>query len=243
MKAPVRLIRVSVDGKPSAARATLEDYGMLAQACLHLGLATGEVRYAVAGRALVDATLADGRRRLMPFAVPGGADPVLAGHGLAIEADPSEGAYASGLSAMASAAHRLYLLTADAGYLTAATSAMEQFAPLAVAQPMAFRCRARRDERVDGRGQSARGREQRRRLGTGIPRAGLVSERCRLDGADGCRSRVVRGRRLRAVRGSQHAAGLGHGKRIPTAYLCRDFVCRLPLTQVAELERSLTDVR
>src|SRR6185312_1256250 len=82
MQESVTLLRASVGERPSAARATLEDYGMLARALLHLGLVTGEVRYAVAGRALVDATLAgtsiaertaEKLSQLPPFAVPGGA--------------------------------------------------------------------------------------------------------------------------------------------------------------------------
>jgi uncharacterized protein YyaL (SSP411 family) len=241
MKAPVSLIRVSVNGKPSAARATLEDYGMLAQACLHLGLAMGEVRYAVAGRALVDATLADGSTSA--FAVPGGADPVLAGHGLAIEADPSEGAYASGFSAMASAAHRLYLLTADAGYLTAATSAMEQFAPLAVVQPMGFgaalgamsglTAAASQLVVVSNGVDSALAS-----LARGWYQSGAVST-VLTDAA--AASFADAGFELFEARSTQQDSATG--KHIPTAYLCRDFVCRLPLTQVAELERSLTDVR
>jgi uncharacterized protein YyaL (SSP411 family) len=238
-KVPVSLIRVSVDGKPSAARATLEDYGMLAQACLHLGLATGEVRYAVAGRALVDATLADGSTS--PFAVPGGADPVLAGHGLAIDADPSEGAYASGFSAMASAAHRLYLLTADASYLVAATSAMEQFAPLAVVQPMGFGAALGVmsgltapasqlvvvSNGVDSTLASlARGWYQSGAVSTVLTDAAAASF------ADA-------GFELFEARTTQ--ADSAAGERTPIAYLCRDFVCRLPVTAAAELKSALSE--
>jgi uncharacterized protein YyaL (SSP411 family) len=131
-----RLVRSSIDGAKSEARATLEDYGMLAAALLKLATVTGEVRFAIAGRHLVDDAMAasdDGT-----FAVPGGADPVLESHGFAMQTDPSEGAYPSGISVMASAANTLYLLTANAAYREASERAMQLLAPLAIRQPIAF---------------------------------------------------------------------------------------------------------
>src|SRR5680860_834666 len=71
-----------------------------------------------------------------PFAAPNGPDPVLAAQGLALDTDPSEGAYPSGLSATADAAEMLYLLTAERRYLEAAERAMGCVAALATASPL-----------------------------------------------------------------------------------------------------------
>ena len=238
------LIRASVDGRPSAARATLEDYGMLARALLHLGLVTGEVRYGVAGRELVDATLVDATlaaagdaagSSAVPFAVPGGADPVLTGHGLAIEADPSEGAYASGLSAMASAAQLLYLLTAETRYRDAAVGAMERLAPLAVQQPVAFGAALGVMCALDAPSSQlvvvgSDGGSPLADLARRWYRSGSVSTML-TDAA--AASFADTGFELFQARTS-HAG-------TPTAYLCRDFVCRLPATDAHELERSLAE--
>ncbi|NNC11443.1 thioredoxin domain-containing protein [Planctomonas sp. JC2975] len=51
------LVRTSLDGRLSAASAALEDYGLFARGLLDVFLATGEPRFAVAARTLVDATL------------------------------------------------------------------------------------------------------------------------------------------------------------------------------------------
>jgi len=129
LRADGTVLRASIDGRASGASATLEDYGMLAVGLLALAVSTGEVRYAVAARALVDVT-ADG--------VPGGADPVLVAQGLALASDPSEGAYPSGLSARAGAANSLYLLTGQRAYREQAERAMASVAQLAVRRPISF---------------------------------------------------------------------------------------------------------
>ena len=231
------LIRASVGDRPSAARATLEDYGMLARALLHLGEITGEVRYAIAGREFVDATLgaAVAADAPLPFAVPGGADPVLTQQGLAIDADPSEGAYPSGVSAMAAAAHRLYLLTGEARYLEASTAAVRQSAPLAVTQPIAFGATlglasaltapAGQLVVVGGDGDSAMASVARRWY-----RGGSVSLRLTDAAAADFANAGFDLLQARTALGS-----------VPTAYLCRDFVCRLPLTAPADLARALEE--
>jgi uncharacterized protein YyaL (SSP411 family) len=121
------LIRASIDGRRSAAVATLEDYGMLAAGLLRLATVTGEVRYAAVARGLVDRAIAG---------IPG--DPLLVERGLAIELDPSEGAYPSGLSALAGAEHALFLLGAGTGYRDAAVAAMGPIAALAAQRPVSF---------------------------------------------------------------------------------------------------------
>jgi uncharacterized protein YyaL (SSP411 family) len=237
MKAHGELLRATVGGKPSAARATLEDYGLLASGLLHLGQATGEVRWAIEARRLVDACLRGGAADTAGsgFAVPGGGDPVLAQQGLTLATDSSEGAYPSGLSAMASAAYHLYLLTADAHYRESATRAMESLAPLAVQQPMGFGAAL---AVMDA-------------LASPVSQLVVVTARAdasrQLDGplVTAARARVESGSVTAIVSEEQAhefaASGfeLFDGRKtlngVPTAYVCRDFTCRLPTTDPAAL--------
>ncbi|WP_394770541.1 thioredoxin domain-containing protein [Lacisediminihabitans sp.] len=221
------LLRASIGERVSSARATLEDYGMLAAGLVTLAAASGEVRYAIAARRLVDASLA--AAAATPFGVPGGADPALAVRGLALEVDPSEGAYPSGLSAMAAASLRLYLLTGHAPYRQASEQAMELLAPLAVPRPVSF------------------GGALAVMSALAAPVAQLVVVSDDPDSAlaavargwfrSGAVSTVV----TRAQAEAFAAAGfeLFEGRDREAAYLCESFVCRLPLTDAAELERAL----
>ncbi|MDQ1528900.1 MAG: uncharacterized protein QOH77_690, partial [Actinomycetota bacterium] len=54
------LVRARIGDRTSAASATLEDFGMLADGLVDLALATGEPRFAIRARELVEATLSDG---------------------------------------------------------------------------------------------------------------------------------------------------------------------------------------
>ncbi|MCU1476429.1 MAG: thioredoxin protein [Subtercola sp.] len=107
------LLRASLGARVSDARATLEDYGMFAQALRRLGAATGDTGYRRIGRGLVDSVLVaaeeaaeeEGSTALsIVFAVPGGGDPVLASRGLLLDADVAEGAYPSGISVLSAVA-------------------------------------------------------------------------------------------------------------------------------------------
>ncbi|MEO7375010.1 MAG: thioredoxin domain-containing protein [Terrimesophilobacter sp.] len=227
-----RLVRASIGETVSAAPATLEDYGLLAAGLLRLAVVTGEVHYASVARELVDASLAAGASGSFPFAVPGGADPVLTGHGMVLPADLSEGAYPSGLTAMATAAQRLYLLTGHASYRDAATRTMASFSLLAVQRPISFgaalaqMCRLTSPSTqlvvVGGDGASAMASVARRRDDVGITAVVTADQAAAFDAA---------GFELFEGRTSQGGA--------PTAYLCRDFVCRLPLTDAAALAAEL----
>lgn len=253
------LARASIGERMSVARATLEDYGMLAGGLLALALATGEVHYGIAGRSLVDAALAaeaeapTGRalvddatsvRSRMPFGVPGGADRVLQEHGVALAVDHSEGAYPSGLSAVAAAAHTLYLLTADRNYLDAATAAMRVVAAQALERPVAFGAALSVLTAIEEpvvhlivvTGDEATGSD---RDESGVERlvrewdragsvAAAVSDRQAASFAEA-------GFELFAARASRD----GHA----TAYLCRDFVCRLPITDDAALRSAIDAIR
>ncbi|MEX1078450.1 MAG: thioredoxin domain-containing protein [Homoserinimonas sp.] len=225
-----RLVRASIAGRRSTATATLEDYGMLARGLLDLALATGDSDYAGAGRSLIDATLTGAPDAGIPFAVPGGADPVLVSHGTALAADPSEGAYPSGLTSAASAAHTLYLLTAERRYLDAARKTMGIVAAPAVERPIGF-------------GAALRLMAE---LATGSVQLVVVAP---VDAAESeviAAARTHRASLVASVTEPQASAFAASGFELfegrtapsgaPTAYLCREFVCRLPTTAAADLD-------
>ena len=217
-----RLVRASIDGVISTAHATLEDFGMLAGGLVQLAGATGEARYAIAARELVDASLAVGGE---PFGVPGGADPVLAAQGLAVQADPSDGAHPSGLSAMAAAAQSLFVVTAHEPYRVAARAAMARVAELAQRHPIS--------------------------LGAALTVMARLADPVRqiVVVGDGELATVARRHGGIAVSPEQatewaHAGFELFEGRIQrggaaTAYVCEDFVCRLPVTTVTELAALL----
>ncbi|MRG60846.1 DUF255 domain-containing protein [Agromyces sp. CFH 90414] len=140
VEGPGALARASRDGVRSAARPALEDTGMFAEGLLELAIATGEVEWAVQARRLVDRALAAAAAAGSGavFEAPDGADPVLAAHGLAMPADPAEGAAPSGLTTTARAARLLHALGAGTRYLDAAREAMAGVAEIARQRPIAF---------------------------------------------------------------------------------------------------------
>jgi uncharacterized protein YyaL (SSP411 family) len=223
------LVRASINGVRSTAPATLEDYGMLAGGLLELATATGEVRYAEAARELVDQCLDASIAARGPFGVPGGGDPVLEAQGIVAPADESDGAHPSGLSALADAADRLYLLTGHAVYRDAATRAMQRVAEMAAAQPISLgfalavmldlAAPVRQIVVVDDRGSSA------------------VTSIARQFRAPGAVSVVVT--EEQASRFTEQGFELFEGRTSvggePTAYVCENFVCRLPVTTGAAL--------
>ncbi len=221
---PGRLVRASIGGVASAATSTLEDYGMLASGLAHLATATGEVRFAAAARDLVDSALAAGLQAGSPFGRPGGGDPLLAAQGIHAPADESDGAHPSGLAAMAAASYRLYLLTAHAPYRAAAVQAMERVD--AAAQPLAYGAAlAVMSQLAEPVRQVV--------VVTDDPAAPLAAAARKLRGLV---SVVSPNQALEfAAAGFElfEARALVGG--LPTAYACTDFVCRLPVTDVAGL--------
>lgn len=101
-----RLVRASLDEIASRAPATLADHGQLAEGLVALAVATGEPVYAVRARALVDACVdADGALR-----APAGVDPVLLASGVVAPDAASDGDEPSAVAAIAGAAVALWLL-------------------------------------------------------------------------------------------------------------------------------------
>ncbi|GAA1060767.1 thioredoxin domain-containing protein [Agromyces bracchium] len=259
------LVRASLDGRASSAPATLEDTGMLAGGLVRLAAATGEVDYAVAARALVDAAAEaataarsrpgepgsrstgssdddgddDGGARA-PFAAPGGGDPVLAARGLGFADDPAEGAAPSGLTACADAAWRLAALGAGDRYRELAVAAVRVVAGIAPARPIAF---------GGALGVMARLAGPLVQLVVVIPDDEASDGRA---GDDDRQELIEVARRQEAsvtavVTESQAAAFADAGFELfegrlarngrATAYRCRSFVCALPVTTAADLRQ------
>ena len=221
---PDRLLRSSIDDQLSPAPATLEDYGMLARGLLELSLSTGEPRFATAARTLIDETLAGGAG----FSVPGGGDPVLAAQGIVVEADTSDGAHPSGLTAAAGAALVLHRLTARGEYRSAAESAAARVAEGAARHPISY--------------------------GAALALLSQLAEPARqlvVVGEDAEVEALARAERrgiVAVVTPAQAAAWADAGFELfegrvargaATAYLCADFVCQLPVDSADELAALL----
>lgn len=227
----VRLRRASLDGRVSDASATLEDYGGLAGGVLRLALATGEVRWALLARELVDACLAGEEP-----AAPGGGDPVLAARGIGVDADRTEGATPSGAALLADAAARLAALTAARDYRAAAERALAPSLGPALERPIAYGATLAVAARL-----AAPAAE----LVVVQPGEGAERESELLRAA---RAWARPTRTLAIVTEAQAAAFASAGFELfaerrasgaTTAYLCEGFVCRLPVTDAAELTRQL----
>ncbi len=266
------LVRASIEGRASTAQATLEDFGMCAHGLLELALVTGEVSYATAARRLIDSTLSTttdsptdssvdipvdtpsdnptGRPHPAPFGAPNGADPVLVAQGLVIDVDPSEGAYPSGLTASADAAHLLYLLTAESGYLRAAEGAMTLIAGLAPARPIAFGAALRLMSDLatpveqlvivspDDTQPESTAPADSTVLDNGLPNSSLL-DTVRRHATGVIASVTASQAEAFAHAGFDLFSGRTPRDNLPTVFLCRDFVCRLPVTDSANLASEL----
>jgi uncharacterized protein YyaL (SSP411 family) len=228
------LIRATLDGRASAAVATLEDHGMFASGLLAVGLAAERPDLVTAGRRVLDAVLdADADAG---FAEPGGGDPVLVARGLALAGDPSEGAYPSGRSACATAAFELFVITGERRYRDAAASMVASVADLALASPVSF-------------GTSL---ALAHRLASDLVQLVVV----RPDGLDRARDPLTSvvvdaaattvsvsvsestARRL-GEDGFELFAGRAPRAERSAAFVCRDFVCRLPVVEPDEVATAL----
>ena len=231
LRADGTLVRTSLAGRMSEAHATLEDYGMLASGLLDLAAATGEARYAVVARSLVDRSLVEQTRDFEgeTFVVPGGADPVLLSLGIALENDPSEGAYPSGLSSLARACTSLYLTTGHLRYRQAAERVIHQLMPVAAPRPVSFGATLAVASA----------------LAQPIEQLVVVSDDPHSPLASVARSLFRSGGISTVLTPAQAAAfadagfELFEGREKEAAYLCRSFVCRLPFDEARELAEAL----
>jgi uncharacterized protein YyaL (SSP411 family) len=216
-----RLLRASLDEIPSRAHATLADHGQLAGGLLALAVATGEVAYAVRARELVDSCVApDGH-----VTVPGGGDPVLTRQGIGAPDAASDADEPSGPAALAEAAAALWTLGAGEQYRALAERLVSTHASAAVAQPLAYGALLRVATSL-----------------AGAPRQVVVVT---TDAAIAAAARGIRADVVSIVSPEQVTAWEGAGFGLfadkalrdgrATAYDCRDFACRLPVTDPADL--------
>lgn len=223
--APLR--RASLDGQLSDAVATLEDYGGFAGGLARLALATGEARYAVIARDLVEAC-----DQGDDVAAPSGPDPVLAARGLSLPPEVSDGATPSGRALLADAALLLSALSGDDRHRRIAERAIAPALTLASGQPLSF-------------GGA---------LGVAVQLSRTVAQLVVVGPGDSPLAAVARGwggpgRVLALVTDEQAAAFAADGFELfsarasregrDTAYLCEHFVCDLPLTDAAALADRL----
>jgi uncharacterized protein YyaL (SSP411 family) len=228
-----RLARASLGDEVSDAVATLEDYGGLAGGLVRLGLATGEPGYLARARALVEACAAPEGA----IAAPAGADPVLAAHGLMVEADSGEGATPSGRSLLADAALRLAALTGDDAHRAIAEAAVRPLLAPAILNPIGFGAALVIAQRLAS------------------PLEQLVVVTADVDGGvvPAARAWARPSRTLAIVTEAQAAALAASGLELfsgrsardaaATAYFCEHFVCALPVTTGPELDALLASGR
>ncbi|MFK4836201.1 thioredoxin domain-containing protein [Microbacterium sp. ZW T2_14] len=219
-----RLLRASLDEVPSRAHATLADHGQLAAGLLALAVATGEVAYAVRARELVDACVGPDDRA----AVPGGGDPVLTGQGIGAPDAASDADEPSGPAALGEAAAALWTLGAGDQYRSFAERLVATHASAALAQPLAY------------------GALLRVATTLAVAPRQLVVVTDDADAAIATAARGIRADVVSVVSPEQVTAwadagfGLFADKALrdgqATAYDCRDFACRLPVTDEAALE-------
>ncbi|MBT2486860.1 MULTISPECIES: thioredoxin domain-containing protein [unclassified Microbacterium] len=213
------LVRASLDGEASAAVATGADLGLFAEGLFALATATGEFSWAVTAREMLDEAL-DG--------VVG--DPLLATRGIAASPDHTDGDLPSDAAAIASAALSAWRLGAGERYREAAASTVRTLAARSLEQPFAH------------------GSLLRVAAGLALPPRQVVIV---TDDRDGELARV--GRRADAdvvavVSPAQAQAfsdadfDLFHGKADAPerAFDCRAFVCRLPVSDPADLPLERT---
>lgn len=215
------LARATLAGKPSTARATLEDYGLLARGFLNLATATGDFRWATEARQLVDGCVTDDG-----FAIPGGGDPVLAEFGINPDVDPTEGALPSGNSALAEASRQLYLLTGDRNYLRESGRAMERLAALAPRQPLGF------GSALAVMSSLATTTTQLVIVSDDPDSALAVAARGWIETGVVSVTVTASGAKEWANAGFELFEGRSLQGGVAAAYLCSDFVCQLPVTDV-----------
>jgi uncharacterized protein YyaL (SSP411 family) len=218
-----RLVRTSLDGTASRASAGLADYGQLADGLVSLAVATGDVAYAERARALVESCFDEAGAA----ALPGGGDPVLAAQGVGAPDAASDGDEPSGPAALAGAATALWLIGAGERFRERAERLVALRADAALAQPLAYGALLRVAS-----------------LLAVPPRQVVVVT------ADAADPLTTAARRLPAdvvavVTASQAAAFAAAGFELfaakelrggaSTAYDCRAFACRLPVTDPADL--------
>jgi uncharacterized protein YyaL (SSP411 family) len=209
------LVRASLDGRASAAVATAADLGLLADGLFALALATGEATWAVTARGILDEALAG----------TAGDDPLLSAQGIATSPDQTDGDLPSDAAAVANAALTAWWLGAGDRYREAAVSTVTALAGRSLEQSFAH------------------GTLLRVAAGLAVPPRQFVVVTEARDSALAVVARGVDAEAVAVVTTGQARAfaeagfELFEGKDASAerAYDCRAFVCRLPVSDPAEV--------
>lgn len=209
------LVRTSLDGRASAAVATAADLGLLADGLFALALATGDAEWAVTARSILDDALAGSA----------GDDPLLSAQGIATSPDQTDGDLPSDAAAVAGAALTAWWLGAGDRYREAAAATVSALASRSLEQPFAH------------------GTLLRVAAGLALPPRQLVVITADRDGALAAAGRGADAEVIAVVTPAQAQAfaeagfDLFEGKDAAAerAYDCRAFVCRLPVSDPAEV--------
>jgi uncharacterized protein YyaL (SSP411 family) len=217
------LLRASLDEVASTASATLSDYGQLATGLAQLAAATGDAAYAVRARDLVrDCVDEAGEVRS-----PGGGDAVLASQGIAAPDVASDADQPSGFAALAEAAMVLWQLGGGEDLRERAVRIISPHCRAALAQPLAHGALLRVAAELSHP-------PRQMVVVTDDPGAPIVAA-----------ARAIPADVLAIVTPAQAAEWTRAGFELfaekvakngrPTVYDCRDFACRLPVTDADEL--------
>ncbi|PZF56638.1 thioredoxin domain-containing protein [Curtobacterium sp. MCBD17_034] len=223
------VIRSSTPRGPSAAGPALEDIGLFAEGLAELALASGEARYAMAARSIVDdaVTLDDaGRARVVV-----GADPVLAAAGTDAGEQPQT-ALRSGSMGLAGAAARLAELTGDSRYRSIAAQLVAGRANDGLRQPLGH---------ADALALALELARPSREVVAVVERSDdPMARRALTERRPGTLVAVVTPEQARAFAAAGFELFVDRDALAPAAYVCHDMVCALPARTIDALAASLS---
>ncbi len=211
------LVRASLDGEASTAVATAADLGLLADGLFALAAATGEASWAVTARGILDEALAGV-----------GGDPLLSANGIATAPDHTDGDLPSDAAAAAAAALTAWRLGAGDRYREAAAATVRALAVRALEQPFAH------------------GSLLRVAAGLAAAPRQVVVVTFEPDGALARAAQRMEADVIAVATPTQAAAFAAAGFELfegkaataERAYDCHAFVCRLPVSDAAELRMA-----
>ncbi|WP_448720823.1 thioredoxin domain-containing protein [Microbacterium natoriense] len=209
-----RLVRTSLGGAASTASATASDLALLADGLFALAAASGEASWATTGRALLDESLSGVAR-----------DPQLSAQAIATAPDQTDGDLPSDASSVAMAALSAWRLGAGERYRDSAAEIVRSLSKSALEQPFAHGSMLRvAADLIDAPRQIV----------------AVVADR---DGALAAAARTADADVIAIVTTAQAAAFAdagfelfdGRADATDRVYDCRGFVCRLPVSDPADV--------